>query len=309
MSQLHNFNVEDGDRGSFARFVSKVVLVARNLRTTNVKLIIVRAVLQTGLTPSASGSAYLELEQQPPGQRDSALLSTTPALKLTCTVHGPRPLPRSAPFTPNMLLSTTVKFAPFASHQRRGYLRDAAERDLAVHLETALRGVIIAERWPKSGIDVVVTVLEGEEDTWWGDIGTSRTPLGMMTVLAGCITAASTAIVDAGIDCVDIVSGGVAAVVSDSESEQEMSTTATSTYGQLVLDPCPLEHKQTLAACVVAYQKERDEVTEVWVQGRLPLSTQPGMSSEPEAARLVDGAVQAATAVRTVICEALKESQ
>ena len=259
------------------------------------------AVLQTGLTPSASGSAYLELEQHATSKDQN-----TPALKLTCTVHGPRPLPRSAPFTPNMLLSTNVKFAPFASRQRRGYLRDAAERDLAVHLETALRGVVIAERWPKSGLDVVVTILEGEEDTWRGEPGAGKVPLGMMTVLAGCITAASTAIVDAGIDCLDIVSGGVAAVIASSEPDQGKTLSGDEPPSQLILDPCPFEHSNVLAACVVAYLKGRDEVTEIWIKARLPLGTQPGPRNQPETERLVDGAVQAAAAVRSVMVEALE---
>ena len=90
-------------------------------------------------------------------------------MKLTCTVHGPRPLPRSVPFSPTIILTTHVKYAPFASRQRRGYIRDASERDLAVHLETAIRGVIIGDRWPKSGVEVIITILEGEEDRWLGD--------------------------------------------------------------------------------------------------------------------------------------------
>src|SRR5277367_4846504 len=128
-----------------------------------------RTVLKTGVTPSASGSAYLELrshlaESDPTMSVLSSL--TMSGLKLTCTVHGPRPLPRSAPFSPTIILTTRVKYAPFASKQRRGYIRDASERDLAVHLETALRGVIIGDRWPKSGVEVTITILEGEEDRW-----------------------------------------------------------------------------------------------------------------------------------------------
>jgi exosome complex component MTR3 len=108
-------------------------------------------VLKTGVTPSASGSAYLEMEAKDETQKSG--------LKLTCTVHGPRSLPRSAPFSPYMVLSTHVKYAPFATRHRRGYLRDSSERDLGMHLETALRGSLIADRWPKSGVDVVVPTI------------------------------------------------------------------------------------------------------------------------------------------------------
>ena len=92
--------------------------------------------LKTAVTPSASGSAYLEMGSSE-GQSGSGM-------KLTCTVHGPRSLPRSAPFSPHMVLSTHVKYAPFATRQRRGYLRDSSEKDLSTHLETALRGAMIA---------------------------------------------------------------------------------------------------------------------------------------------------------------------
>ncbi|RQM08775.1 hypothetical protein DH86_00002491, partial [Scytalidium sp. 3C] len=125
----------------------------------------------TGVTPSASGSAYLELEASHSSNQSLPSIPSlaTSGLKLTCTVHGPRPLPKSAPFSPHIVLSTHVKFAPFATRKRRGYIRDSSERDLGVHLETALRGVIIGDRWPKSGVEVIITILEGEEDQWWGD--------------------------------------------------------------------------------------------------------------------------------------------
>ncbi|KAI5298045.1 hypothetical protein KEM56_004369, partial [Ascosphaera pollenicola] len=125
--------------------------------------------LQTGIIPSASGSAYLELPPQPPTSSRTTFLPASSSLKLLCTVYGPRPTARSAPFSPNLLLNTHLKLSPFATRKRRGYLRDIAERDLSVHLETALRGVIVADRWPKSQLDISVVVLEGEEDGWWGD--------------------------------------------------------------------------------------------------------------------------------------------
>ena len=157
----------------------------------------------------------------------------------------------------NLLLSTHVKFAPFATRQRRGYLRDTSETDLAVHLETALRGVVIADRWPKSGVDVVVTVLEGEE-SGSGDVTldeeANAEPWGLMNVLSGCITVASAAIADAGIDSVDLVAGGAAAIVSNEET-------------LIVSDPYLFDHSRISGACVVGYLPARDEITEVWALG------------------------------------------
>ena len=127
-------------------------------------------------------------------------------------------------------------------------------------METALRGVIIGERWPKSGVEVVVTIIEGDEDGWWGDLegdgSASGTGWGLLNVLAGCITVASAAITDAGIDCVDVITGGVAALVRSPESKDQMSLAR-------ILDPCPAEHREIVAACAVAYLASRDEITEI----------------------------------------------
>ena len=247
--------------------------------------------LRTGIVTSASGSAYYEVPPQNTSKAVKTHVFEPSSLKISCTVHGPRPLPRNAAFSPNLLLTTHVKFAPFATRVRRGYVRDSSERDLAAHLETALRGVIIGERWPKSGCEVVITVLEGEEDGWMGPAtgNGSGKGWGMMAVLAGCITVACAALVDAGIDCVDLVSGGVAALVDGP---------ANSPSGQVVLDPSPSEHANLRAACVVGYLQSRDELTEMWLKG------DAGVESEA----LIDSAINAARMTRTVLAEALKES-
>ncbi|KAK8161182.1 3' exoribonuclease family, domain 1-domain-containing protein [Phyllosticta citrichinensis] len=264
--------------------------------------------LKTGLTPSASGSAYLELTPSSPTSTAAGRTSLAfPAgsLKLSCVVHGPKPLPRSSPFTPYLNVTTTLKFAPFATRARRGYVRDSTERDLGQHLEAALRGIIIGERWPKSGVEVVITVLEGEEDGWGGDeagldAGLGRRSLGagwgLMNVLAGCITVASAAIVDAGIDCVDMVAGGVAAIVRQPRGDGKNAQGEEEEL--FVLDPSPTEHRDLVAACVVGYLPARDEVTELWMKGDV------GEKGET----LVDKAVEAAIITRLVLDEAIKET-
>ncbi|QKX57938.1 uncharacterized protein TRUGW13939_05058 [Talaromyces rugulosus] len=255
--------------------------------------------LTTGLVPTASGSSYLEIKpaRLPTGK---SLIAPSTSLKIACTVHGPRPLPRSANYSPNLVLTTHVKYAPFAHRRRKGHIRDASERDLGVHLETAIRGAIIAERWPKSALDVTITVLEAEDDRWWGDAsGATDASWGTMNVLAGCITAAAAAIADAKIDCLDLVSGGVAAIVEDNEAQKDGKPTR-----QLVLDPDPSEHKNITAACVVACLPSRDEITELWLKGDTYLGGD--QSSGHEA--LIDGSVDAARGVHTVLCAAVTES-
>lgn len=180
------------------------------------------------------------------------------------------------------------------------------ERDLGVHLDAALRGVIIGDRWPKSGAEIVVTVLEAEDNAWWADeAGVSNSKQrgstggwGMMTVLAGCITAASAALAEAGIDCVDLATGGVAALVRPSSIATLIKENGQTSDLRLVLDPSPSEHEEIVAACVVAYLGSRDEITEIWMKGDV------GAASDT----LMDGAVNAALAVRGVLAEAVKES-
>ncbi|OQE27484.1 hypothetical protein PENSTE_c004G05989 [Penicillium steckii] len=263
--------------------------------------------LKTGLIPSASGSSYLEFEPSASlaaaRANPKSLIPPSSALKLACTVHGPKPLPRSAAFSPNLVLTTHVKFAPFAARKRKGHVRDSSERDLGVHLETALRGAIIAERWPKSGLDITITILEAEDDRWWGDAPDSHdASWGMMNVLAGCISAASAAIADAHIDCLDLVSGGVAALVSDD------STESPSTAPKLMLDSDPAEHRSIVSACVVAYMPARDEITELWLKGDSSKASLAEGDERSGHEALIDGAVNAARGAHTVLAEAVRES-
>ena len=151
-------------------------------------------------------------------------------------------------------------------------------------------------------MDVVVTVLEGEEDCAWDTLGatdqTGRTGgWGMMAILSGCITVASAAITDAGIDCVDLVTGGVAAIVRQP-----------ATPPQLVLDPCPSEHEEIIAACVIGYLQSRDEVTETWAKGNITAISEGKGTMPMGFDALVDQAVEAAIAARGVLVVAINEA-
>lgn len=272
-------------------------------------------VLKTGLIPSASGSSYLEIEpaRRPLNNAPSkSLIAPATSLKIACAVHGPRPLPRSANYSPNLLLTTHVKYAPFAHRRRKGHIRDAGERDLGVHLETAIRGAIIAERWPKSALDVTITILEAEDDRWWGDApGLSDASWGTMNVLAGCITAAAAAIADARIDCLGLVAGGVAALVAADESDMKENHTDEddgSSRPRLLLDPDPSEHQNIVAACVVGYLPSRDEITEIWLKGDTSKVASTTNQPLPGHEVLIDGAIDAARVARSVLAVAVRES-
>ena len=215
-------------------------------------------------------------------------------LKLACTVHGPRPLPRSAPFTPHLLLSTRVKFAPFASRGRKGYIPDSVERDLASHLETALKPVLLTERWPKSGLDVMITVLEGEEDCE-GTHETTTSEWRIMSTLSSCVNVATAAIANAGMDCVDLLTMGIAAYV-----RQKDGTLA------LVIDPCVSDSEPVASLCAVGYLQSRDEITFLWAKD----TNKDNLRQAGQDLRLhnliEDAAIEAASAVRLVMIDALK---
>lgn len=196
------------------------------------------------------------------------------------------------PFSPHMILSAHVKYAPFATKQRRGYLRDASERDLGTHLETSLRGAIIADRWPKSGVDIIVSIVEGDQDRETSKVEGEEL-WDTMNVLSGCITVASAALADAGIDCVDTVAGGVAALVSAGDD---------GTKTAIVVDPVPSEHERILAACCVAYLPSREEITNLWFQGDLPAADMQLYT------QLVEKGIHASRSANQVLVECLAET-
>lgn len=136
-----------------------------------------------------------------------------------------------------------------------------------------------------------------------------------MSILSGCVTVASAALADSGIDCADFVTGGIAALVrqpsTDDTAAQCKPKSAQPRPGNstvLVKDPCSTDHREILAACVVGYLQSRDEITEIWVKGDVtkPLDQEASNSTILDA--LTDQAIEVAMATRMVLAEAIKES-
>lgn len=155
-----------------------------------------------------------------------------------------------------------------------------------------MRGAIIADRWPKSGVDIIISVIEGDQDRSLSH-GEYDEAWYTMNVLAGCITVASAALVDAGIDCVDTVAGGVAALVSRKDADSKP---------ELVIDPLASEHDTVLAACCVAYLPKREEITNLWFKGDLP-AADTGLYTE-----MVEKGMLASESASRVLVECLKET-
>jgi exosome complex component MTR3 len=135
---------------------------------------------------------------------------------------------------------------------------------------------------------VFVTVLDCE-----GSIEEGGEGLGCMQALAGAITCSSAAIADAGIECIDLVSAGIAAAV-----EKEHGV-------EMVMDPSPLDGYDVKAAVLVGYMAGRDELTLVWTKGNLEVVDEAGKAGEFE--NVIDKAVEVATQVRAVLNAAVKE--
>jgi exosome complex component MTR3 len=124
-----------------------------------------------------------------------------------------------------------------------------------------------------------------------------------MNVLAGCITAAAAAIADARIDCLDLVVGGVAALVAEDEESESVDQPT-----KLLLDPDPSEHRSITAACVVAYLPNRDEITQLWMKGDTSHVALAEGNKRSGHDVLLDGSVDAARGVQGVLAEAARES-
>ncbi|TNY17552.1 mRNA transport regulator 3, partial [Rhodotorula diobovata] len=169
-------------------------------------------VLQPGLVTEAAGSAYIEAGRT----------------KVLCAVYGPKPTPPSAPFNAKARLNVEVKFAPFASGVRRFVPgKDTEATALAATLQQALLPAILLEQMPKSQVDLFVTVLES--DGWDGDLSIG-------------VTAASTALAEAGIPMRGLVTGCSAALLpspSPSSSSSSPSVPAPSSPATplTLLDP------------------------------------------------------------------------
>ena len=121
-----------------------------------------------------------------------------------------------------------------------------------------------------------------------------------MSLLSGCINVASTALVDAGIDYVGIISGGAVALARDRSSD--------SVVVRPYLDPSPQEYPDIVASCVVAYISSREELTETWIKGGLLPSFDAARDSSKDVEILIQSSCQAAIATSELIVGAFQGS-
>jgi len=188
--------------------------------------------IKTKVVTRAKGSAYLEVGDT----------------KVICSVFGPREVSKREDFSMTGAVCVEFKFATFSEKCRRGHQQDNQEKDLSLLLQEALQPAIISHTFPKCQVDISITVLENGG-----------------SALSSAITAASIALVDAGIEMYDVVIGAsvlfcpksderhrqhtlgkdggkeneMRALVDPSSSEESLLSSPSSLHGLLVVGFMP----------------------------------------------------------------------
>lgn len=233
--------------------------------------------LKTGIIANANGLAYLEVGNT----------------ILEVQVYGPRPIRGS--FVERASFLVECKFLPhiFQPHEvalngtdlssnsntcgsnwRQGLTN--IEQRILTYLETALLPSIVLEKYPKSTIDVFVSVLALEDVR--GEPDEHKTLL--LNLIGWAVNCSSLALVDSGIEVKDIVtSGNVQYTPASGQSECD------AIEGQ----------ENTLDALVSFMNMKNDEIVGLWLEGYQQ------QVSEEAVLHMIDGCDSMAKRVRANI--------
>ncbi|XP_022083413.1 exosome complex component MTR3-like [Acanthaster planci] len=160
----------------YCRATKKRELLHENgKRTDNRALDDIRPVfLKAGVVSQARGSAYIEACNT----------------KVICAIYGPHEVQRKEGFSMQGTLRCEFKYATFSCLGRRQHQTDSEEKQMGLVVAQALQPAVCLHKFPKSQLDVFVTVLQNDG-----------------SVLAAALTCASVAVADAGIEMYDVVIG------------------------------------------------------------------------------------------------------
>ena len=185
--------------------------------------------VKTGVISQASGSAYVEFD----------------ATKVMCGVYGPRQGGKTGTATNDRgRLDVDVKLATFATPGARGKVGQGdAELEFASLLHRALEGAVLLETFPKTSVDVYVTMLEaaGAE-------------------LPAAVACAAAALAHAGVAMRDLVSACSVARRPGTEKDGARG-------GALLLDPTTAEERRADGAVTLAHMSRLGEATQVFATG------------------------------------------
>lgn len=176
--------------------------------------------MRTGVVRHAAGSAYFEIGET----------------KVLCSVFGPRPSKRE--FHEAGEIECTLQLAPFAAGgPRREYGAFEDEKEAALVVQDTLRVAVQLDKFPKSILELQVLVLVGDAASCVG----------------ASICCAALALVDAGIEMLDMVSCCTVALVDD----------------RLLLDPTREELARQAGSVTLALLPELDFVANVVQTGQM----------------------------------------
>lgn len=130
--------------------------------------------MSVGMITQAKGSSYVEVGNT----------------KVCCGVYGPKDVQRGQDFKMSGQVLCVVKMAPFSTPTRLPPQPDTRQQEMSRQLKDTLEAVIVLEKFPKSQIDIYVTVIEDDG-----------------ALLGACVTAAGLALCHANIDVYDVVVG------------------------------------------------------------------------------------------------------
>ncbi|KAJ7172436.1 ribosomal protein S5 domain 2-type protein, partial [Mycena filopes] len=204
--------------------------------------------LQPGLISQANGSAYIE----------------TARTKIACAVYGPRQSKNTA-YSEMGRLNVEVKFTPFSCVRRRAPMRVSP---FAVAIHQALVSSVRLELLPKSTIDIFVTIIESD---------------GLDGCVASGSVAASTALADAGIELLGLVTACAASVVGN----------------EVWLDPTEEEARLSKGTLVLSCMPALEKITSIWQTGEMKVA---------EALGCMDACQEKCTEIHSVVAQALLES-
>lgn len=239
----------------------------------------------------SSGSAYIETQRT-----KIACAVQVFSFRSPCQVthhsypldrYGPRQAPKSAAYSELGKINVDVKFTPFSCARRRVPNKDSEDRSLSLLIQQALLPSIRLELFPKSIIDVYITVLQND--------GTEG------CVAAGTV-AASAALADAGVEMVGLVVSCAAAVVGK----------------EIWLDPTTEESKRAEGTVIVSCMPALGSVTNTRQTGQLTveqtmtvrspffLTSKKGLNTSTSQ-QCIDRAVNRCTDIHLIVAQALRE--
>ncbi|ODQ77790.1 hypothetical protein BABINDRAFT_9777 [Babjeviella inositovora NRRL Y-12698] len=235
--------------------------------------------LKTGLITNANGSAYLEV--------DNTIISVS--------VFGPRPIRGS--FIDRASFAVEFKFLPYVSQPMEAIFEchneaskaaassnlngrsslTGIEHKISSFIETSLLPSILLEKYPKSSIDIFVTVIANDAQT------------NLLNLANWAVNCSSLALVDSGIECKDVVTSGHVRLTAN---------------GNAILDPASNSERKAegVAEAVVSFMNyHNNEIVGIWTESE-------GALDETNLSSLIEHSKKMSRQIRAAVNSYMLES-